>query len=178
MGLSSWWSRRDGLIGSRLPNRSTAGIWEFRSLSPTLPRSGRVVGHSENGPRTPYPGVAGSIGTVQVRPPPVDHFAHVLPVRRTAACLGVCRSELSHNGDMVTLDTLRAERREEIFRLAGQRGAHSLRVFGSVARGEANEDSDFDLLVEREPGRSLLDHAGLVQATRTRPAPLLQPHRH
>ena len=71
---------------------------------------------------------------------------------------------------MVTLDTLRAERREEIFRLAGQRGAHSLRVFGSVARGEAN---DFDLLVEREPGRSLLDHAGLVQATRTRPAAII-----
>jgi hypothetical protein len=39
---------------------------------------------------------------------------------------------LSHNGNMVTLDTLRAERREEILRLAGRRGAHSLRVFGSV----------------------------------------------
>ena len=64
---------------------------------------------------------------------------------------------------MVTLDTLRAELREEIIRLAGRRGAHSLRVFGSVARGEANEDSDLDLLVAWEPGRSLLDHAGLVQ---------------
>lgn len=64
---------------------------------------------------------------------------------------------------MVTLDTLRAERREEILRLAGQRSAHSLRVFGSVARGEANENSDLDLLVAWEPGRSLLDHAALVQ---------------
>ena len=64
---------------------------------------------------------------------------------------------------MVTLDTLRAERREEILRLAEQRGAHSLRVFGSVARGEANENSDLDLLVAWAPGRSLLDHAGLVQ---------------
>ena len=71
--------------------------------------------------------------------------------------------ELSHNGDVVTLDTLRAERREEILRLAARRGAHSLRVFGSVARGEANESSDLDLLVAWEPGRSLLDHAGLVQ---------------
>jgi uncharacterized protein len=70
---------------------------------------------------------------------------------------------LSHNGDMVTLDTLRAERREEILRLAGRHGAHSLRVFGSVARGEANENSDLDLLVAWEPGRSLMDHAGLVQ---------------
>jgi uncharacterized protein len=64
---------------------------------------------------------------------------------------------------MVTLDTLRAERREEILRLAARHGAHNLRVFGSVARGEANESSDLDLLVAWEPGRSLLDHAGLVQ---------------
>jgi hypothetical protein len=34
---------------------------------------------------------------------------------------------------MVTLDALRAERREEILRLAARRGAHNLRVFGSVA---------------------------------------------
>ena len=64
---------------------------------------------------------------------------------------------------MVTLDTLRAERREEILQLAKRHGAHSLRVFGSVARGEPDENSDLDLLVAWEPGRSLLDHAGLVQ---------------
>jgi uncharacterized protein len=64
---------------------------------------------------------------------------------------------------MVTLDALRAERRDEILLLARRRGAHSVRVFGSVARGEANESSDLDLLVAWEPGRSLLDHAGLVQ---------------
>jgi hypothetical protein len=64
---------------------------------------------------------------------------------------------------MVTLDTLRAERREEILRLATRRGAHNLRVFGSVARNEASENSDLDLLVAWEPGRSLLDHAGLVE---------------
>ena len=70
---------------------------------------------------------------------------------------------MSQNGVMVTLDTLRAERREEILRLAERYGAHSLRVFGSVARGEGNESSDLDLLVSWEPGRSLLDHSGLVQ---------------
>ncbi len=43
------------------------------------------------------------------------------------------------------------------------RGAHSLRVFGSVARGEATENSDLDLLVAWEPGRSLMDHAGFVE---------------
>jgi predicted nucleotidyltransferase len=64
---------------------------------------------------------------------------------------------------MVTLGTLRGERREEILRLAGRRGACNLRVFGSVARGEASEHSGLDLLVTWEPGRSLMDHAGLVQ---------------
>lgn len=64
---------------------------------------------------------------------------------------------------MVNLGTLRARRRDEILRLAERRGAHNVRVFGSMARGEANENSDLDLLVAWEPGRSLLDHAGLVQ---------------
>jgi predicted nucleotidyltransferase len=64
---------------------------------------------------------------------------------------------------MLTLSALRSNRREEILRLAEQRGACNLRVFGSVARGEAKEGSDLDLLVEWEPNRSLLDHAGLVQ---------------
>jgi len=64
---------------------------------------------------------------------------------------------------MVTLESLRNDRRDEILRLAGSRGARDLRVFGSVARGEVTESSDLDLLVAREPGRSLLDHSGLVQ---------------
>ena len=64
---------------------------------------------------------------------------------------------------MVTLDTLRTELRQEILRLAERHGAYSLRVFGSLARGDGNESSDLDLLVAWEPGRSLLDHAGLVQ---------------
>jgi len=53
------------------------------------------------------------------------------------------------------------EKREEILRIAAKYGAHNVRVFGSVARGEADQRSDIDLLVEFEPSRSLLDHAGL-----------------
>lgn len=64
---------------------------------------------------------------------------------------------------MVTLETLRTKRRKEILRLTELHGARDVRVFGSVARGDANEGSDLDLLVAWEPGRSLLDHAGLVQ---------------
>ena len=61
----------------------------------------------------------------------------------------------------MTIERLLAEKREEILQLAAFRGAHNVRVFGSVARGEAREDSDIDLLVDVESGRSLLDVVGL-----------------
>jgi predicted nucleotidyltransferase len=61
----------------------------------------------------------------------------------------------------MTVDQLLAQKREEILRLAVSRGAHNVRVFGSVARGEARDDSDIDLLVDVESGRSLLDIVGL-----------------
>lgn len=54
------------------------------------------------------------------------------------------------------------EKRDEILRIAARYGASNVRVFGSVARGEANAQSDVDLLVELERGRSLLDHAALM----------------
>ena len=52
-------------------------------------------------------------------------------------------------------------KREDILRVAARHGARNVRVFGSIARGEADERSDVDLLVGFEPGRSLLDHAAL-----------------
>jgi predicted nucleotidyltransferase len=52
-------------------------------------------------------------------------------------------------------------KREDILRLAKQYGAYNVRVFGSVARGDADEQSDIDLLVDMEAGRSLLDLVGL-----------------
>jgi len=58
------------------------------------------------------------------------------------------------------LQRLRAKR-EEILRLCARYGATDVRVFGSVARGEADAASDVDLVVRFEPGRSLLDHAAL-----------------
>ena len=57
--------------------------------------------------------------------------------------------------------------REDILRIAAQHGAHNVRVFGSVARGEARPDSDVDLLVELESGRSLLDLGGLLMDLQT-----------
>ncbi len=52
--------------------------------------------------------------------------------------------------------------RDQILSLARQHRARSVRLFGSVVRGEADEESDVDLLVEFDPGASLLDHAALV----------------
>jgi hypothetical protein len=54
------------------------------------------------------------------------------------------------------------EKRQEILRVAARHGARNLRVFGSFARGEAGAESDIDFLVDLEPGRDLLDLAGLA----------------
>jgi hypothetical protein len=53
-------------------------------------------------------------------------------------------------------------KRQEILRIATQHGARTIRLFGSVARGDSRPDSDVDLLVEMEPGRSLLDIGALL----------------
>ena len=64
--------------------------------------------------------------------------------------------------DVLTMAGLR-RRRGEILGIARKRRAHKVAVFGSVARGEAHAGSDVDLLVDFEPGASLLDHVGLFQ---------------
>ncbi|MFZ5883629.1 MAG: nucleotidyltransferase family protein [Chloroflexota bacterium] len=53
--------------------------------------------------------------------------------------------------------------REEILATAHKHGAYNVRVFGSVARGEARPDSDIDFLVNLEAGRSLMDLARLLR---------------
>ena len=53
-------------------------------------------------------------------------------------------------------------KRGDVLRIAAQHGARNLRVFGSVARGDSDRDSDLDLLVEMESGRSLIDMGGLL----------------
>ena len=55
------------------------------------------------------------------------------------------------------------DKRHDILRIAASHGARNVRLFGSVARGEDHPNSDLDLLVEMESGRSLLDLVGLGQ---------------
>jgi uncharacterized protein len=62
---------------------------------------------------------------------------------------------------MITRDDI-LKHRDEIIALAKLYGASDVRIFGSVARGDATETSDLDLIVRFEPGRSLFDQGGLL----------------
>jgi uncharacterized protein len=69
-----------------------------------------------------------------------------------SGCLGLPHSRLGRR--------LRRHRRA-IIELAEQRGAHNVRVFGSVARGDDTDLSDVDLLVDLDDGVGLVALAGL-----------------
>jgi uncharacterized protein len=62
----------------------------------------------------------------------------------------------------MTLEEVRSRFRDQIVAAASRRGAHNVRIFGSVARGDQRYNSDIDFLVDFEPGRSLLDLTGLL----------------
>ena len=62
----------------------------------------------------------------------------------------------------MNLQSLLEEKRDAILDIAKRHGARNVRIFGSVARGDYDEKSDLDFLVEMEPGRSLFDHASLL----------------
>jgi len=54
------------------------------------------------------------------------------------------------------------DRRDDILHLAARYGVSNIRIFGSVARGDADEQSNLDLLVDVEAGRSLFDLGALL----------------
>lgn len=64
---------------------------------------------------------------------------------------------------MSTIDTTSAlgsllhEQRDQILEIAARHHARNVRVFGSVARGEATARSDIDFLVDFDKGSSLFD---------------------
>src|SRR5690348_12421427 len=67
--------------------------------------------------------------------------------------------------DGMTLDALRA-RRDEILRIAADYGASNVRVFGSVARGEAGPDSEVDFLVDIATDRRGFEFFGVLEDLR------------
>jgi|GEM_PF-174225 len=70
---------------------------------------------------------------------------------------------LYYRAEDMTPGAFLARNRDLILDIAARYGAGNVRVFGSTARGDARPDSDIDLLVDLEAGRSLLDHVGLWQ---------------
>lgn len=63
----------------------------------------------------------------------------------------------------MTVAELLGAKRDDLLRIAGHYGARDIRVFGSLARGEAGPESDVDLLVKLDPGVTLFKHAALVR---------------
>jgi predicted nucleotidyltransferase/DNA-binding XRE family transcriptional regulator len=58
------------------------------------------------------------------------------------------------------LERALARHRARVIAAGRRHGARNLRVFGSIARGQERGESDVDLLVDLEPGRTLVDLAG------------------
>ena len=62
----------------------------------------------------------------------------------------------------MNLHELLREKRQEILAIAARHGAYNVRIFGSVARGEVDEQSDVDILVDAGPRRTPFFPGGLV----------------
>jgi predicted nucleotidyltransferase len=62
----------------------------------------------------------------------------------------------------VGINEILSEKREQILAIAARYGARNVRVFGSVARGDADENSDVDFIVEFDESSSLMDHAAMM----------------
>ncbi|MDH4225860.1 MAG: nucleotidyltransferase family protein [Deltaproteobacteria bacterium] len=62
----------------------------------------------------------------------------------------------------MSLQEILQKNRQSILQAAKRHGAMNVRLFGSVARGEEDEFSDIDFLVDMEPGRSLFDLGALL----------------
>lgn len=61
------------------------------------------------------------------------------------------------------IEDLVKEKREDILKIAAKHGARKVRIFGSVARGEADSECDLDLLVEFLPGSTLLSQSAMIR---------------
>lgn len=116
-------------------------------------------------------GLAGKIGTTQSAVARLER-GEVAPsfatLSRLADALGIQfevrpRSIVAvrMTSTAMTVNDLRAHR-AQLLAIASSHGARDVRVFGSVARGDARPDSDVDFLVELEPGRTVLDLSGLI----------------
>lgn len=75
------------------------------------------------------------------------------PATQPSASATSIRGQLGHQAEELR------RRRRRLLDAANKHGVRRLRVFGSLARGEAESASDVDLLVDLKPGRTLIDLA-------------------
>ena len=84
-------------------------------------------------------------------------------------------SEIQDSKDSVIIENesysdnvnkLLSNKRKEILSIAKKHGAYNVRIFGSVARNQAQSCSDVDILVDMEEDRSMLDLGGLLMDLR------------
>jgi predicted nucleotidyltransferase/DNA-binding XRE family transcriptional regulator len=92
-----------------------------------------------------------------------DKVPNASTLERVLAATGttLVASRRRSGGTSGSLGRLLKDNRAEIAEIARRHGAHNVRVFGSVARGEETDTSDVDLLVDMDPGSSLLDQVRL-----------------
>jgi hypothetical protein len=72
------------------------------------------------------------------------------------------QDKASTQEQVVSLEQLLRERSDDIKHIAARHGAYNIRVFGSVARGEAGPESDIDILIDVGPTTSSWFPAGLI----------------
>lgn len=65
------------------------------------------------------------------------------------------------------IQELLQKKRDEIISISASHGASNVRVFGSVARNEAEDESDIDLLVEFDPTATLFNQVALIRDLET-----------
>lgn len=146
--------RAEAARGLVLAARQAADLgWSQRRIAGALGRS--------------QPEVARLLRRVDAVPPTVD----LVPATAEVAVGGA--PEDGHGGappgepaaggppPETVLTRVLGRQRDAIVAAAGKHGMSNVRVFGSVARGEDGPESDVDLLVDLEPGVSLLDLARL-----------------
>jgi predicted nucleotidyltransferase len=110
-------------------SQSALARYETGAALPTLPTLERIL--------------AACGRRLEIRTPPARPSDPVSSVRSQ---LGPQAGKLRHQ-------------RRRLLEAAEKRGVSHIRVFGSLARGEAKAGSDIDLLVDLKPGRTLLDLA-------------------
>src|SRR6516225_7031201 len=160
--------RRQGRTAARATAGSgPRGRVSSRSLEPFR----RALAAARQASGLTQAGLAARLGTTQsaiARLERGEVAPSITTLSRLADALGIQFEVAPGSGIIIrntlatlSLSSLRA-RRNELLAIAARHGARNVRVFGSVARGDARPDSDVDFMVEFEPGRTVLDLSDLI----------------